>query len=180
MRGLELAIEQGEPAGLQPRDKVRESHLRCVADARDHRFAEECASQRQAIESAREPVALPNLHRVCEAAAVQLEKDALDRAVDPGVGTVGRGFGAQRDDAGECGVHRHPETVGQDEFPERAREVEAVQRHDPAQLGLDPIDAIGAPVIRHREDPHRIGAQYQFRVDLLRLGNAVGHGRVNA
>jgi hypothetical protein len=46
MPGLELAIEQHEPARLQPRDEVCEGDLRGVADAGDHRFAEKGAPQR--------------------------------------------------------------------------------------------------------------------------------------
>ena len=109
-----------------------------------------------------------------EAAAVQLEEDPLDRAVDPGIRPIGCTLRAKLDDPLERGIDGQAETAHLDELPERAGEVEAVQRQHAAQLGLDPIDAGRAAMIGHGEDAHGIGAQHQVRVQLLlgRLGAA--------
>ena len=52
MRGEELAIEQREAADAQPRDQPGQRDLRRIGDAADHRFAEERAAQRKAVEPA--------------------------------------------------------------------------------------------------------------------------------
>jgi hypothetical protein len=59
MRGDELAVEQLPAAGAQSRDEVGERHLRRVADAADHRFAEKSAAQRHAVKAADEFAPLP-------------------------------------------------------------------------------------------------------------------------
>jgi hypothetical protein len=141
--GLELAIEQGEAAGLQPRDQMREGDLRGVAHPGDHRFAEEGSAEREAVEPAGQPVAVPALDRMREAAAVELEEDALDRAVDPGVGPVRRDSAQSRMMLFEFRIGGDAETIGEDRLAERARKVEIVERQDAAQLRLDPIDAGG-------------------------------------
>jgi len=50
--GLELAIEQREAARIQPRDQPGERDFRRIGRAADHRFAEEGATQRQAVQPA--------------------------------------------------------------------------------------------------------------------------------
>lgn len=123
---LELAIEQGEAADPKPCDEPRDRDFRGIACARHHRFAEKGTPQREAIEPADEPVAVPAFDRMCETAAMQLDEHALDRAVDPRIRPVGRRFGAQLDDLLEGLIGSDAEAIRGDRLPERAREMEAV------------------------------------------------------
>jgi hypothetical protein len=166
MVGLELAIQQSEAACLQPRHEVCEGDLGSIAHPRDHRFAEKGAAQREAVQAADKTVSLPTFDRMGEAPAVKLDEDALDRAVDPSVGPVARGFGAELHNPLEFLIDRDFEAVSQDGFPERSREMEFAERKHAAQLRLDPIDAGGQPVIGHRENPHRISAEDEIGVQL--------------
>ena len=139
VRGLELAVEQGEPADAQPRDQPGERDLRRVGRAADHAFAEERAAERQAVEPADQLVAVPAFDRMREARARGASmKTLLDRAVDPGVGPVVGAFGAQRDDVVEGAVGGDAEAVGGDRLAERARQVEAVERQDRAACAARP------------------------------------------
>lgn len=94
MVGLELAIEQAEPARFQPRDQPRQRDLRRIGRAADHALAEKRPTQRKAVEAADKLVGLPAFDRMREADFMQPNKGLLDRVVDPGFGTIGRGFGA--------------------------------------------------------------------------------------
>lgn len=49
MRGLELAVEQCESAGLQPRDEMGKRDLRRIGGAADHAFTEKGTPQRQPV-----------------------------------------------------------------------------------------------------------------------------------
>ena len=49
MRGLELAVQQRESTGLQPRDEMRERDLRRIGGAADHAFTEKGTPQRQPV-----------------------------------------------------------------------------------------------------------------------------------
>jgi hypothetical protein len=114
---------------------------------------------------------------MCESSVVQLDENALDRPVDPGVGPIGCRLRAKLENALECLVGRDAEAFRQDRFPERTRKVEAIEREDAAQLGLYPIDTRGLAVVGHRKDAHRIGAQHQSGIQLERRGKAVTHRR---
>src|SRR5690606_9735902 len=116
------------------------------------------------VEPADQLVALPAFDRMRETAAVKLDKDALDRAVDPGIGPVARGFGAELHDPLEFLIDSNAEAFGENRLLERSREMEIIERQYATQLRLYPIDAGGQPVIRHREHAHRISAQYQIGI----------------
>lgn len=88
MIGLELAVEQREPAEAQPRDQPRQRHFRRVARTRYHALAEKGAPQRQPVQPADQLFAVPDFDRMREAALVQRGEDAFDRPVDPGVGPI--------------------------------------------------------------------------------------------
>ena len=94
MIGLELAVEQGEPADAQPRDQPGERHFRGIARPAHHRFAEERPAQRQAVKPADQPLALPAFDRMGVAEPVQRGEHRLDLAADPRLGPVDRAFGA--------------------------------------------------------------------------------------
>lgn len=165
MPGHELAVEQGESADAQARDEPGDRDLRCVARAADHALTEEGPAQREAVKSAGEPITVPYLDRMREAAAVQGDKGLFDLRIDPGVGAALDRLGAQRDDALERGVGGHAEAIGGNRLAQRMRQMEAVERQDRARLGFDPIDAVGIAPIGHREHPDGIGAEQELRIE---------------
>lgn len=167
MGRLELAVEQGETAGLQSRDEPGERHLRCIGPAADHRFAEKSAAQCQAVQATDQIVAVPAFDRMRIAHAVQRHEHLFDATVDPGFRAIVGAFGAQLDHAFERSVGGDAKAATRDRLAQRRGEVEAVDRQDRAGTRFDPIDAVGVAVIRHREDAHRIGAEHEFRVERL-------------
>lgn len=111
MVGLKLAVEQGEAAQFQPRHEPGKRHFGGVGRATDHAFAKKGAAKRKAIETAHEQVAVPAFDGMSIAKGMEFTEDPLYTAVDPGIGPVAGGVGAEPDDVGERGIRRHPETV---------------------------------------------------------------------
>jgi hypothetical protein len=75
------------------------------------------------------------------------------------LGAIGRGLGAELHDAREGGVGADLEHVLTDRFPEAARDVEAVERQDAAQVGVDEEDARVVVCVRHGEDPTAVAVE---------------------
>src|SRR6185295_17433577 len=73
MRRGHLAVDHAEVARLQLIAQALESDLRGVALDAEHRFAEEHPAQRDSIEPADQPLALPGLDRVREPQSMQLQ-----------------------------------------------------------------------------------------------------------
>lgn len=111
MIGLKLAVEQGEPALPQSRDKPCQCHFRGISFARDHAFAKKCPPQRKAVKPTGQPIAHPAFHRMGIAALVQLGEDRFDLPADPGFGPVVRRLRAKCDHLFKCGVSGHPEPI---------------------------------------------------------------------
>ena len=91
MLGDELAVEQGEVAGLEPCDQPGERNLGRVADAAEHAFAEESAAELYAIEPADKLALLADFDRVRMTRRVQRQHCPLELAVYPGL--LARGAG---------------------------------------------------------------------------------------
>jgi hypothetical protein len=89
MIGLKLAIEQGKAARLQSRDEPGQRDLGGVGRAADHALAEKGAAEREAVEPADQPIAVPAFDRMRIAQAVERDEHVLDRMVDPSVGAIG-------------------------------------------------------------------------------------------
>jgi len=159
MRGEELAVEQAPAPRDQSRDEMRERHLRCVAHAADHRFAEEGAPERYAIEPADEPAFEPAFDAVRMAEAKEPRIARLDQRIDPRRRAVGRGLGAQRHHPGKGGVGGDAKALGDDDFFQAARQAKSIERQDCAQPRLDPVDRRVVGSVGHREQPLRIGAE---------------------
>ena len=174
MRGDELAIEQLPAARLQPRDEVRQRDLRCVARAADHRFAEESAAERHAIEPARKLTVQPDLDAVRVAELEQAFVARLDHRVDPRRRPVVGGLGAKRHHIAERRIGGDAEAVGDDDLLQALRQVEAAQRQDRAQPRLDPVDRRVVGAVGHREQPLRIGAEQQRGVDRFEMFQGAG------
>jgi hypothetical protein len=102
--------------------------------------------------------------RVAE--AVQLREQPLDLGIDPGIVAPRHPRRAAGDDAGEIAVGRDLEGGGQDGAHEAARRVERIERQHAPLLRIEPIEAVAAPRLRHREQAGPIGAQHEFRRDL--------------
>jgi len=144
-----------------------ERHFRRVGRTADHRFAEKRAAERNPVKSADKiaasvRIAVPAFDAVRVADGVERGITALDLAANPRRWAVGRGFGAQGDDAAEGAVGGDDEAVGGERFPERARGPEAVEREDRPAFGLDPEHLFVVTIVGHREDAHRISAQQQI------------------
>ena len=81
MRRSHLTIDELDAAVAQQIDRVYECDFRRVRDAREHRFAEEHASDRDAVQSADELAVPPSLERVRPAEPVQAAIGAAISAV---------------------------------------------------------------------------------------------------
>src|SRR3546814_6642742 len=67
---------------------------------------------------------------MCEAPVMQLDEHALDRGVDPRIGTVRDRFGAQGKDIGEGGVGGDAEPIRRDRLAQRSGYAEPIERQD--------------------------------------------------
>ena len=102
----ELRVEQLEASARQPGCEVDQGDLRSVALIGEHAFAEVGAVESDAIETAHEAIAVPNLDRVAVAEVEQVAVERADAVVDPrraATGPRGRGCGPQ---GGYSGRHR--------------------------------------------------------------------------
>jgi len=81
--GDELRVEQHEAAIDQARAEVDERDLRGVAHFREHAFSEECAAERNPVETADKPALVPGFHRVAIAELMQLTVKLADAVIDP-------------------------------------------------------------------------------------------------
>jgi len=164
MLGQELAVEQLEPANLEPRDEIGQRNLGRIARPAEHALPKESPSEAHAIQAADQFVARPGLDRMGIAAPVQLGIGTLDIRVDPGIGPPRGRLRAMRDDLAECRVHGDPIAIRADRLGERVREVEAIEWEHAALLGFDPEDVVRVACARHREYPDRVSAQQQVRI----------------
>ncbi len=175
MRRHELAIEQLEAPGTEPRDEMRERDFRGVAHPADHRLAEKGAPQRHAIEAADQLPVVPAFDAMGMAHAEQSFVARTDHRVDPRRRPVVGGFGAQRRHRGKGGVGGDAETFGEQQLAQAARQVKAIERQDRAQPRFDPMDRRVVRPVGHREYPLRIGAEQQRGVDRFeRLAQLAG------
>src|SRR5262245_16212460 len=67
MPGRHLTIDDYEPPAIELSSQIRQRHFRSVAAAAEHRFTVKDASERDAVQTANELVALPGLDRMREA-----------------------------------------------------------------------------------------------------------------
>src|SRR5206468_994657 len=161
MLGHELAVEQREVADLQSRHQPRERDLRGIARPAEHAFAEKGAAELHAVEAADELPVATDLDRMSMPGLVQRQHRPLELAVDPGLLAVGAGGDHRR----EVLVVPDLEAPGAKRAPERARQMETVERKDRAVARLDPEQVGGLAAVRHREDSGGITLQQQARVE---------------
>src|SRR5690606_34945738 len=84
VRGRQLAVDQAVAPALELAREPDERHLRGVAHTAEHRFAEEGAAERDAVETAGERAVLPGLDRMRVTEAVQLDVSVPHLGRDPG------------------------------------------------------------------------------------------------
>jgi hypothetical protein len=113
----ELAVEQGEVAGLEPCYEPGERDFRGVAGAAEHALAEEGAAELYAVKAADELAALPDLDRVGVAGPVQRQHRLFELGVDPCL----LAFGAGCDHFSKIEIMRDFEPAGAKRAPERTR-----------------------------------------------------------
>src|SRR5258708_38201235 len=89
------------------------------------------------------------------------EHGMLDLGVDPGFVAVG----AAGDHASEVAVVGDLEPAEANGSPERAREVEAVERNDRPLARLNPEQFVRVAAIGHRENSRRIALKQQAWVE---------------
>ena len=157
MLGHELAVEQGESGKAQPRRQPGQGHLRRVRAPRYHAFAEKGAAQRHTIEAADQVLPVPDLDRMGKADLVQMTVGLLDLAINPGGRPIVGRLCAQLHDPGEIPIGGHAKPVAADRPGQRVGEMEVTERKDGAPLGLDPVDFLRFPVVRHRKHADGIG-----------------------
>ena len=161
MLGHELAVEKSEAAGTKPRDEPGQRHLRCIGRAAEHALPEECAAERDPVDSSNQPAVQPHLQRVGEALGIEGFHRILDGPVDPGL----RPVRAAGEDACEIAIAGHREAARAQPLRQRPREVETIQRQDRPLARLDPVKLLRLPAVRHGEDARGIALEEQEGVE---------------
>ena len=151
-----LHVDQARAAGLpEPRHERGECDLRGVRAPVELRLRCEQAADLHAVQAAGErAVRGPDLDGVRPAEHVQLAVGRATRARDPAA--AARGVGAARDDVLERRVDR--DRVAEERAPQRAADVDAVERHDPARVRAPPAEQVVVELDRHREHAARYAA----------------------
>jgi hypothetical protein len=161
MIGHELAVEKPKAADPEPRDEPGEGDLRCVAESGEHAFAKEGGTESNPVEAAGQLTLPPAFDRMGVAAGVKDGVAFFYVGIDPGL----LALGAMANDLREGGVARDGEDAGADRVPQRAGEVEAIERQDRPPLRLDPEHVGRVATVGHRKDADRIGPEERFGVD---------------
>src|SRR3546814_3916442 len=89
---------------------------------------------------------------MCEAPVMQLDEHALDRGVDPRIGTVRDRFGAQGKDIGEGGVGGDAEPIRRDRLAQRSGYAEPIERQDRPLARLNPENAARIAAVGRSEE----------------------------
>src|SRR5699024_7587301 len=90
---------------IELRSQPDQSDLAGVGSAAEHRLAEECGTKGNAVEPTDQDLVVPDLHRVGNAAPVQLRVGRHDLPCDPSAPLAASGCSAGGDDGLESLVH---------------------------------------------------------------------------
>lgn len=170
----ELAVQQRETAGFQPRDQPGQRDLRRIRLTREHALAKEGAAQRDAVEATDQPIAVPAFDAVGMAHGEQASARLEDRHVDPRILPVARDLPAQAHNLRERLIRGHAKAVAADRLAQAMGHVQRIERQYPASTRLHPEDVGVVRRVRHGKNPDAIGTQQHDRID-----DSVMHGRVN-
>jgi hypothetical protein len=102
----DLAVEQLEAPADQLLDQSGHGHFRCVAGEAEHRFAEEHATERHAVDATDQGRPLPGLDRMCVPEFVQQLVGVTHGRRDPGALGSQRPVAAMRNDRSKRAVDR--------------------------------------------------------------------------
>jgi hypothetical protein len=102
------------------------------------------------------------------AEVVQFGEQTLDLRVDPGIVAAFHRRGAPGDRAGEIPVDVDLEPVGQHRSGEPFRQMEPIERHDPAPLRVEPMQPGAQARCSHGEQADAVGPQQQVGRQLHR------------
>ena len=141
--------------------------------AREHAFAKEGAAQRNAIESADQPVVLPGLDTVSMADGKEVSIDLLDRAVDPGVGAIPGLGGAGLDHLCKGSIDPDLERLGADRAGQPPGNMEPVKIDDATVFWIDQKDLIIIACIGHGKDATGIAVQQVGGIEAVHRDQAV-------
>src|SRR5690606_2616204 len=141
-----------EAASAKAFHQVHQRDLGAVALGREHALAEEGGAETDAVEPADQAPLAPHLDGVAVADVEQVAGEAANAPVDPGLGAAGTRRRAGLDDGVEGAVEPDLVAAAANGAGEPARDVEAVERNDPAALRLDPVEAGIVGRFGHRED----------------------------
>ena len=130
----------------------------------EHALAEECPLKPDAVEAPDQPVVPVDLHRVTDAGVEQFAVEIADAPADPGLLPVEARRGAARDDPVEIVIDPHLEHIRPDGAREPPRDLEAVERDDPALAWLDPEQGRIVHILGHGKDAGRIGPEKDLGV----------------
>src|SRR5688500_10675124 len=120
----DLTVDELDPALTEKVDRVHESHLRGVPGAREHRLAEERASDRDSVEATDQLTAPPCLERVRPAERMQASVCSRHVARDPGAAAIAARLCARGDYARELGIHAERVAALRDRPAEAPRDLE--------------------------------------------------------
>src|SRR6185437_13013780 len=110
-----------------------------VAGTVEHAFAEKGTTERDAVQSADELIAVVDFDGMTMAALEQAAVDFSDASVDPGAGAVGSGRRAAIDHGVKIAVHPYREAGGAHGTRQPRRQMKALERNDTAHVWLDPV-----------------------------------------
>ena len=158
-----LRVEQHEPSFAKALDEVYEGHLGRIAHAVEHRFAEECAAQSNAVQSAGQLPLVPAFDAMRESRTEEPCVRANDLSRDPG----GIAISAGLDDLFKTRIHRHVKHPLPNLLCEIFWNVQRVQREDCARIRSEPVDTVSFIWIGHWKYAHPVSVQNQFRAEPL-------------
>ena len=135
-----------------------ESDLRCVGFKMKHAFAEESATQGDAVKTADKTSRATAFNRMNEAHIEKFSIEAPDFFIDPGIFAILRRRRAMCDDRIEILIDRDLETIAANSFGERMRDGKIVERKNRPLFRVDPEQLLVLGALRHRKEANRIGA----------------------
>lgn len=154
-----LGIEEGKAPFAQVLDQREQRDFGRIPHVVKHRFAEECATDRDAVKSARELSRLPGLHRVSVAELMQSGVTLDDLIVDPSLGPSR----ALSHHFGKGSIDSDFEALFADHPFEGVRHMKLVERQNCPRVGRKPFDL---PILhRHGKDAEPVALEQNFGVN---------------
>lgn len=162
----ELGVEQQIALFPQPRRKIDQRDLAGIGAHGKHALAEKGRSDRNAIDAARQNVAVPCLDAMRVPLFVKLRIEPDDPVIDPCF--LAR-IGAGGDDLFERRIESDFIRLLADGAAQAPGHMHAIQGQYAPRWRVIPGDILRLPCLRHREDAHAIGLQHHFRRQLVFL-----------